>query len=91
MRQGSVGGVLAGDPDVRYDLVLLDPPYDLPEPTLAGVLARLVQGWLADDAMVVVERSARAAEPAWPEALERQEQRRYGDTVLWLARTRVAP
>lgn len=96
VRPSAVGAVLAQPPPARYDLALLDPPYDLAEAVLAGVLERLVRDWLVEDAMVVVERGARAPEPRWPgrddggPALVREEERRYGDTVLWLARRPVA-
>ena len=68
------------------DLVLLDPPYDVTEDDLAGVLAQLGDGgWLAADAVVAVERSRRSPEPAWPATLARLGERRYGDTVVWFA------
>ena len=68
------------------DVVLVDPPYDLAEDALAALLAALVErGWLAAQAHVVVERSSRTPEPSWPEGLERYEERRYGETVLWWA------
>ncbi len=75
-------------PSQRFHLVLLDPPYDLGEEALAAVLARLADGWLAEDAIVVVERSSRSPEPAWPGGLERRGRaRRYGETTVWLAAT----
>ena len=68
------------------DLVLADPPYELPEPGLARVLELLTgAGWLAPDAAVVVERSARSPEPGWPDGLARTASRRYGDTAVWTA------
>lgn len=73
------------------DLVLVDPPYELDEPELGAVLAALVPH-LAPDAVVVVERSSRTPEPAWPAGepgrsagLRRTDERRYGETVLWFA------
>ncbi len=75
---------LGAEPD-EFDLVLLDPPYDLAEPALAGLLARLAEGWLAERALVVVERSRRSAEPNWPAGLLRLDERRYGETTVWLA------
>ena len=86
VRPGAVGAALAGEPDEPYDVVLLDPPYDLAEDALATALQRLVAGgWLAPGAVVVVERSGRTLEPAWPAGLERTGERRYGETVLWFA------
>lgn len=69
-----------------FDLVLMDPPYPLPEDDLTRVLALLVVGgWLAERAVVVVERSARGVEPSWPPGLERFDERRYGETRVWFA------
>jgi 16S rRNA (guanine966-N2)-methyltransferase len=72
--------------DRPVDLVLMDPPYPLAEPDLALCLAALLDaGWLAPGALVVVERSARSPEPAWPAGLEREQVRRYGETAVWTA------
>lgn len=79
-------GDAAGVSDAAYGLVLLDPPYDLGEDRLADVLALLdTHGWLAADALVVVERSARSPEPAWPAGLRLEGERRYGETKVWFA------
>jgi len=67
-----------------WDLVLLDPPYDVPEKDLAVVLAGL-EGSLSPDAVVVVERSARSPEPTWPAGLERFDERAHGETRVWCA------
>ncbi|MGW5238773.1 16S rRNA (guanine(966)-N(2))-methyltransferase RsmD [Monashia sp. NPDC004114] len=77
----------AGPPGgIRMDLVLVDPPYDLSEDALAGVLASLVErAWLARDAFVVVERSSRSPQPRWPEGLELSGEKRYGETTMWFA------
>jgi 16S rRNA (guanine966-N2)-methyltransferase len=69
------------------DLVLADPPYDITEDDLADVLALLPRhGWLATDALVVVERSSRSPQPRWPADLVSVDERRYGDTRVWWAR-----
>ena len=44
--------------------------------------------WLADSAIVVVERSARGSAPQWPESIETIKQKRYGEGVLWYGRRR---
>ncbi|MEW1954138.1 16S rRNA (guanine(966)-N(2))-methyltransferase RsmD [Terrabacter sp. NPDC080008] len=79
--------VAAGPPaDVRMDLVLIDPPYDVTEDALASVLSGLVEHrWLAPDALVVVERSTRSPQPTWPEGLELSGEKRYGETAVWFA------
>ena len=67
-----------------WDLVLVDPPYDLSEDDLAVVLAGLV-GALAPAAVVAVERSGRAPEPRWPDGVVALDRRSYGETVVWFA------
>jgi 16S rRNA (guanine966-N2)-methyltransferase len=81
-----VSRALARVPDRPADLVLADPPYPLDEPALAQVLGLLVAGgWLAEGAVVVVERSTRSPEPTWPDGLTRTDERTYGETRLWFA------
>ena len=70
----------------EHDLVFLDPPYDLADETLGEVLAALAAGWLAPEAVVVVERSTRSPEPTWPGGLDPAWSRTYGETALWVAR-----
>lgn len=67
-----------------FDVVFIDPPYDVSEHELAEVLGALVPR-LTDDAVVVVERSKRSPEPEWPEGLEPFSKRSYGETVAWEA------
>jgi 16S rRNA (guanine966-N2)-methyltransferase len=86
VRQGPVGSYLADPAEGPWDLVLADPPYPLPESELTGVLAPLA-GRLRDGGVVVVERSSRSPEPAWPPGLRRFERSRHGETVLWFAET----
>ncbi len=76
---------VAAEAAQRFDLVLLDPPYDVGEDELAGVLAGLALRRLEPEAVVVVERSRRSGEPRWPAALAGATVRLYGDTALWFA------
>ena len=88
VRAETVERVLAVAPATgdRADLVLLDPPYDVDEETLAAVLGLLVTGqWLAPHALVVVERSSRSPEPRWLAPLAAMGERRYGETTVWFA------
>jgi 16S rRNA (guanine966-N2)-methyltransferase len=81
--QSSVLRALAATPPEPYGLVLADPPYATPGEEIEPVLARLVQGWIAPRATVVVERSTRDAPLTWPAGLDGQRTRRYGETMLW--------
>ncbi|MCH1868650.1 16S rRNA (guanine(966)-N(2))-methyltransferase RsmD [Nocardioides sp. CFH 31398] len=83
----SVATALGREPAAPYDVVLADPPYPVGEPELTAALAALVDGgWLADDAVLVVERSARSPEPTLPAGLEVERGRTYGETALWYLR-----
>jgi len=68
-----------------FDIVWLDPPYDLPDKDLSALLARLYDGWLATGALVAVERSQRRGPVAWPVQLAHRRSRRYGETVVSFA------
>ena len=86
--RSTVASFLAADPDPAdaVDLVLVDPPYDLPEDALAAVLDRLTHGWLAPGALLLVERSTRSPEPTWPATLHlATAPKKYGETTVWLA------
>ena len=85
-----VGTAVAGVPAAlgdtgTFDVVLADPPYDVPLTEVTTVLGRMRDSHLADDALVVIERDRRSDEslPGW---LDLHRQRTYGDTVLVFAR-----
>ena len=73
---------LAVDPEPRYDLALLDPPYELD----VGPVLGLLRPWLADDAVVAVERATRGPQLVWPDGFSPLRERRYGAATLWYAR-----
>jgi len=70
-----------------FDLVFSDPPYALhaAQETL-DALARL--GLVAPQGRVVLERDRREPGPAAPEGFELAAERRYGDTLVLIARRR---
>ncbi|TFV45470.1 16S rRNA (guanine(966)-N(2))-methyltransferase RsmD [Blastococcus sp. TF02A-35] len=80
---GSVPTVVAGAAPAEFDVVLADPPYDVPAEEVLSVLRSLVDGgWLAPGGVVVVERSSREQPWEWPTPLEGLRDRRYGEAVL---------
>jgi 16S rRNA (guanine966-N2)-methyltransferase len=82
-----VARALAGRPEAAYDVAFLDPPYPMGEAEVAEALRLLVeQNWLEPGAPVVLERSARSVEPAWPTGLGPIRQKKYGETMLWYLR-----
>jgi 16S rRNA (guanine966-N2)-methyltransferase len=85
VRAGKVAAVLAAGTEAPFDLVLADPPYAIED--LGAELGLLVsRGWVEQDSVVIVERSRRAGDVAWPEPLEAMRVKHYGETSLHWAR-----
>jgi len=75
---------LAQPPRAPYDIAFLDPPYALAQHEVGKVLDLLADNdWLVAGALVVVERSSRDPELAWPAGYAPQRSRAYGETTLW--------
>ncbi len=74
----------AGFEDSEFDIVFIDPPYDVPNSDLETILGHLKTA-LHEEFTVIVERSSRTAEPAWPAGYQLEDRKDYGDTsVYWL-------
>ncbi|MFD8704320.1 16S rRNA (guanine(966)-N(2))-methyltransferase RsmD [Kitasatospora sp. NPDC059648] len=88
VRAAKAEKVIAGPPpQAPYDLVFLDPPYAVTDAEVREMLITLsAGGWLAEDALVTVERSTRGGEFGWPEGFEVLRSRRYGEGTLWYGR-----
>lgn len=70
----------------EYDLVFIDPPYEVPNEEVTQNLNDLVAR-LGKDAVVMLERSSRSEVPEIPAELIIDEEKNYGDTnVYWLIR-----
>jgi 16S rRNA (guanine966-N2)-methyltransferase len=82
---GRVLSVLRAGTSEPYDVVLADPPYAATDEDMRAVLDALA-GWTRPEALVVLERSTRSAEPRWPHPLQAVRVKRYGDTALHWAR-----
>ena len=77
-------------PDAPYDVAFLDPPYALPAGELAAVLDALAgNGWLADGALIAVERASRDADWSWPDGFDALRSRAYGEGTVWYGRRRA--
>jgi len=80
--------VRSGAPGGPFDLVLLDPPYDLLSADVAEVLAgRAAAGAVEPGATVVIERARGSEAVALPEGWDVRRERTYGDTLLILVST----
>jgi len=83
-KAASVAAQLATDGAARAagaTLVFLDPPYDVTTEALEELLLTLRPA-LAEDALVVVERSSRSRPLVWPEGWGDDGTKTYGETVL---------
>jgi 16S rRNA (guanine966-N2)-methyltransferase len=70
-------------PSGAYDLVFADPPYAVTEAAVTRVLTLLANGWLAGDALIVVERATRSGALEWPPGYLPGKSRRYGEATFW--------
>ena len=87
LRVAAAGTVVSGAPPAEpFDLVLLDPPYDMAAAELEDILDRLgSRPWLSADATMVVERSADSPPFRWPAGWGSTWERCYGDTLVLFA------
>ncbi|AGB22629.1 RNA methyltransferase, RsmD family [Mycobacterium sp. JS623] len=91
VRRGPVAAVLAGGTNRPVDLVLADPPYEVPPAEIEATLTALVDGgWVRVGTVVAVERGTSGPEITWADGWETLPSRRYGDTRLELAERRSA-
>ena len=78
--------VLAHSPpgDERYDVAFADPPYAMADAEISRVLSLLAdEGWLARDALVIVERATRSGPVRWPDGFVPDRARKYGEATFW--------
>jgi 16S rRNA (guanine966-N2)-methyltransferase len=86
VRMGTVASVLERSGAGEFDVVFSDPPYDVDTAAVTADLRALSErGWLAPDAIVVMERSIRSPEIDWPAGYVAAKPRKYGETRIELA------
>ncbi|MGK8523465.1 16S rRNA (guanine(966)-N(2))-methyltransferase RsmD [Nocardia asteroides] len=86
LRVATVAGVLRLGGAGGFDVVFSDPPYAVDDAAvLADLRALIERGWLRPGALVVLERSSRSPETAWPAGFVPEKSRRYGETRIDLA------
>jgi 16S rRNA (guanine966-N2)-methyltransferase len=86
-QRAAVSSFLArGATEAPFDLVFLDPPYDVPSQEVAQVLEALARPpWLSEGATVVIERPKGGEAVELPDGWEIEKERVYGDTLLVVA------
>jgi 16S rRNA (guanine966-N2)-methyltransferase len=90
--RSEVDRFLSEDPEGPFDLVFLDPPYQLEGPDLATTIDRLAgSAALAEGATVVLTRDSRSSIDVVPVNWPVAKRLRYGDSVVTLFRPRNPP
>lgn len=75
--------VLRKAPSRPFDIVFLDPPYQLDSSTVSAQIEQLVvNAWVDRGSLIVVERSRRSPELVWPDVAAKRWTRAYGETIL---------
>jgi 16S rRNA (guanine966-N2)-methyltransferase len=75
--------MLRRSPAQPFDVVFVDPPYELDTDIVSAELAQLfVKGWVGGRSLIVVERSRRTPELVWPDVAAKRWTRAYGETIL---------
>ena len=68
--------------DAAWDVAFVDPPYDFSTARLIDLIDALSHH-VVDDGLIMVERSTRDGEPAWPATVRVYKSKKYGETTLW--------
>ncbi|MFJ6679227.1 16S rRNA (guanine(966)-N(2))-methyltransferase RsmD [Microbacterium sp. NPDC091382] len=68
-----------------FDLVFVDPPYDMTDAEVSATL-ELLAPRLSAAGLIVIERSTRSGAPDLPTGLVVDRAKKYGDTTLWWVR-----
>lgn len=65
----------------KFDVIFIDPPYEVANPVITTLLQNLMDhGYLAEDGLIVVERSARTEDFLVPDSLTIGTDRALGET-----------
>jgi len=79
----SVERVLRKSPDRPFDIVFVDPPYELDTPEVSAQIEQLVvNAWVERGSLIVAERSRRTPKLVWPDIAAKRWSRAYGETIL---------
>lgn len=84
VRRDAVQDLVRRQSPYPFDIIFLDPPYELANGAVEAILRDLVANdWLTGEGLIVLERSSREPAPRWPDALSDTWEKKYGETVLY--------
>jgi 16S rRNA (guanine966-N2)-methyltransferase len=76
----------------QYDVAFADPPYAMADVEISRVLSLLAdEGWLAPEALVIVERATRSGSVRWPDGFVPDRARKYGEATFWYSLAPKSP
>lgn len=82
----SVGKFLDKSSELTFDVVFLDPPYDLPNNEIEKTLASLVKNnFLKRSSVIAIERDSKSKRLNWPPGLKELKERKYGAATIFYA------
>lgn len=82
----SVGKFLEKGADLQFDVVFIDPPYDLPNSEIEKIMESLVRnGFLKKSSVVAIERDSKSKPLKWPSGLTESKVRKYGAATIFYA------
>lgn len=82
----SVGKFLEKGADIQFDVIFVDPPYDLPNSEIEKVMESLVRnGFLKKSSVVAIERDSKSKPLKWPVGLAESKVRKYGAATIFYA------
>ena len=71
-------------PKERYHIVYIDPPYEFLDSEVEDILSKLHEGgFLKDDALIAVERTAKRSNFSWPTGFTAVRERNYGQATIF--------
>jgi len=85
----SAGKYLDKGADLAFDIVFIDPPYDLPNSDVEKILLSLVSnGFLKSSSIIAVERDSKTKPFSWPQGLAELKVRKYGAASIYYGEPR---
>ena len=82
----SVGKFLDKTSELQFDVIFLDPPYDLPNNEIEKTLSAIVKNrFLKPSAVVAIERDSKSKKLNWPAGLKELKERKYGAATIFYA------
>jgi len=85
----SAGKYLDKGADISFDIVFIDPPYDLPNSDVEKILLLLTSnGFLKKSSIIAVERDSKSKPFSWPRGLAELKVRKYGAASIYYGEPR---